>query len=159
MECMKKEEERPFKGFPSRGLDLTLLIALTLTVLILGGAGCMPPPSRSGGQGPQSAPRSEPSLADTLMGRGAEAFDRGAFGEAIAHWSEAAGLFEREKRSKERLETLMKLSGLYKGPGIPEHRHGFGQGPGGEKDNGEGPGAMGKSLSWDGPRSGGRAVP
>lgn len=114
----EKKKGRTFSVFSFRGIGIPVLTALILAALILVAAGCISPSSRSEGQGPGPALSREPSPADTLMSRGAEAFDRGAFGEAIAHWSEAAGLYEREGRSKECLEVLMRLSYAYGSMGL-----------------------------------------
>ena len=54
-----------------------------------------------------TAPTSAPS-PDSLMEQGAQAFQRGAFEQALANWKEAARLYEKAGNEKERVWALVQ---------------------------------------------------
>ena len=48
-----------------------------------------------------------PSSGDSLMQQGGQAFERGAFGEALAHWKEAAEFYKSIGNSPAQVEALV----------------------------------------------------
>ncbi len=59
----------------------------------------------------------ERPLPDRYMSEGMSWFKKGAFGKAISAWLEAARLFEKEERFKEKAETLILLAQAYQSMG------------------------------------------
>jgi len=58
------------------------------------------------------------SAADRQMGEGLKAYQRGAFEDATASWTEAARLYEQAGKRSEQSEALVRLSQAYQGLGL-----------------------------------------
>ena len=79
---------RPFMWFSLRGISCLLLAAVLL-----------PSVARSGQAG-------GPETADSFQQQGEQAFQRGAFSEALSHWNQAATLYMNEGNTPARIHSL-----------------------------------------------------